>query len=104
MEPGGVAPPQRLGYRLRSGVLELLSWNDLDQSPQSAPRVSALLREITALDIRYVDRRGQWSLNWPRADATAAVTAIPAGIEVSLTLASGQRITRLLPTAARLPE
>ena len=104
MEPGSVAPPQRLGYRLRAGVVELLSWNGLDQGPQTAPRVSALLRGITALDLRYLDRRGQWSLSWPRADATAAVTAIPAGIEVTLTLASGQRITRLLPTAARLPE
>jgi general secretion pathway protein J len=103
-EPGGVAPPQRLGYRLRAGVVELLSWNGLDQGSQTAPRVSALLREITAMELRYLDRRGQWSLSWPRAEASAAMTAIPAGIEVSLTLASGQRVTRLLPTAARLPE
>jgi type II secretion system protein J len=99
-----VAPPQRLGYRLRAGVVELLSWTGLDQGPQTAPRVSALLREITAMELRYLDRRGQWSLSWPRGEASAAMTAIPAGIEVRLTLASGQRITRLLPTAARLPE
>lgn len=103
-EPGGVAPPQRLGYRLRAGVVELLSWNGLDQGSQTAPGVSALLREITALELRYLDRRGQWSFGWPPVDSTAAVTAIPAGIEVTLTLASGQRITRLLPTAVRLPE
>jgi general secretion pathway protein J len=104
MEPGEVAPPRRLGYRLRAGVVELLSWSGLDQGPQAAPRINALLPEINALDIRYLDRRGQWSLNWPQADVPASATAIPAAIEVSLTLVSGQRITRLLPTAVRLPE
>jgi general secretion pathway protein J len=103
-DPGGVAPPRRLGYRLRGTVVELLSWSAVDQAPRSEPRVVAMLQDVKAVDLRYVDRLGQWSQAWPPAGATRPATAIPAGIEVTLTLASGERVTRLLPVAVRLPQ
>jgi general secretion pathway protein J len=102
--PGGIEPPHRVGYRLREGTVELLTWGDLDQSPRSQPRVAVALRNVRALDLRYIDQRGAWHTSWPPATAQAAEMRIPAGVEASITLASGERIVRLFPTATRLPE
>ncbi len=103
-EPGAAEPPRRIGYRLRGGVVELLTWNVLDQAPRSEPAVAAVLRDVTAFDVRYLDRRGQWLASWPPPGATAGETAIPAAVEVVVTLASGERVTRLFPTSTRLPQ
>jgi general secretion pathway protein J len=99
-EPGAVEAPRRLGYRLRGTVVELLTWSALDQGPRSEPRVVAVLDGVKALDLRYLDTRAQWHATWPPPVA-AAPAALPAAVEVRLELVSGERITRLLPTAAR---
>jgi general secretion pathway protein J len=98
--PGAIDPPRRIGYRLRGGAVELLSWNGLDQAPRGEPRATPVLRDVAALSLRYLDRGGSWHLAWPPAGATEP-EEVPVGVEVGLTLASGERITRLLPTAVR---
>jgi general secretion pathway protein J len=103
-EPGAAAPPRRVGYRLRAGVVELLAWSVLDQAPRSEPAVSAVLRDVKAFDLRYLDRRGQWHASWPPPGIAGAPTAMPVAVEAAVTLASGERVTRLLPTSTRLPE
>jgi general secretion pathway protein J len=103
-EPAAAEPPRRLGYRLRGGVIELLTWSTLDQAPRSEPAVVAVLREVAALELRYLDRRGQWHSSWPPPGIAAAHTAVPAAVEVGVTLASGERVTRLFPTFTRLPQ
>jgi general secretion pathway protein J len=100
-DPNTIDPPRRIGYRLRGSVVELLSWSGLDRAPRSEPRAIAVLRGVSALDLRYLDRRGQRHAAWPPAGTTAPETEIPAGIEVAVTLASGERITRLFPTTVR---
>jgi general secretion pathway protein J len=102
-EPGRAEPPQRLGYRLRNGTVELLGWSVLDQGPRTEPRVVAAVRDVKSMQLRYLDARGQWHFAWPPVDAAAAQQALPGGVEVTLTLASGERVVRLLPTAARTP-
>ncbi len=101
VDPGATDPPRRVAYRLRGGIVELLSWSELDRAPRSEPRAIAVLRNVSALDLRYLDRSGQWHVAWPPAGTTSPETEIPAGIEVGVTLASGERITRRLPTAVR---
>ena len=103
-DPGAIEPPRRIGYRLRGGVIELLSWTELDPGSRSEPRAMPVLRNVSAMDLRYLDRRGQSHLAWPPAAAADPQTEIPAGVEVGVTLASGERITRLLPTAVRLAQ
>ncbi len=100
-EPGAVEAPRRLGYRLRGTVVELLTWSVLDQGPRTEPRVVAVLDGVKAMELRYLDLRGQWHLLWPPVQAATAQVALPAAVEVRLELVSGERITRLLPTAAR---
>jgi len=99
-EPGAFEPPRRLGYRLRGGVVELLTWSVLDQGPRTEPRVVAVLDGVKAMALRYLDARGAWHPAWPPALA-AAPAALPVAVEVRLELVSGERIVRLLPTAAR---
>lgn len=100
-EPGAFEAPRRLGYRLRGGVVELLTWSVLDQGPRTEPRVVAVLAGVKAMELRYLDARSAWHLAWPPALATAASAALPVAVEVRLELVSGERIVRLLPTAAR---
>jgi general secretion pathway protein J len=104
LEPGIAEPPRRLGYRLRGGVVELLTWSVLDQAPRSEPAVAAVLRDVTAFDLRYLDRRGQWHASWPPPGTAAGETALPTAVEVGVTLASGERVTRLFPTSTRVPQ
>jgi len=99
--PGAIDPPRRIGYRLRGEVVELLYWSGLERGPRSEPRTVAVLRGVRAMDLRYLDRRGQWHLAWPPPGSTNPQTEIPTGVELSVTLVSGERITRLLPTAVR---
>jgi general secretion pathway protein J len=99
-EPGAPEAPRRLGYRLRGTVVELLTWSVLDQGPRTEPRVVAVLDGVKALDLRYLDALGQWHLAWPPALAAAVPAALPVAVEVRLELVSGERIVRLLPTAA----
>ncbi len=103
-DPGAAEPPRRLGYRMRGGTVELLAWTVLDQGPRTEPVVIAALRDVSSMAVRFLDRRGQWQSRWPPPGAASAQKAVPAGVEVTLTLASGERIVRLLPTATRQPQ
>lgn len=100
-----VGPPRRVGYRLRGGAIELLAWDALDQGPRAEPLVTALLRNVTSMDLRYLDGRGEWHAAWPSGGQAIDVrTSLPSAVEVAITLASGERIRRLFATAARSAE
>ena len=100
-DPGAIEPPRRIGYRLRGGTIELVSWPGLDRGSREEPRAIPVLRDVSAIQLRYLDRRGQWHVAWPPAATTGSQTEVPAGVEVAVTLVSGERITRLLPTVVR---
>lgn len=81
-----------LGYRYRNKQLELLLWNGLDLAPRSAPTALPLLDHVAQFSLRYLDKNAQWQLAWPQS-----VTDLhpPRGVEVTLTLESGESVTRL---------
>jgi general secretion pathway protein J len=103
-DPGVAEPPRRLGYRVRGNTVELLAWTVLDQGPRTEPAVVAALRDVKDMQVRFLDRRGQWHPQWPPAAASTPQRAVPAAIEVALTLTSGERVVRLMPTATRHPQ
>jgi general secretion pathway protein J len=103
-DPSAAESPRRLGYRLRGGTVELLAWTVLDQASRTEPTVVAALRDVKEMQVRFLDRRGQWHVQWPPAGVTAPQKAVPAGVEVALTLVSGERVVRLMPTATRQPQ
>ena len=81
-----------LGYRLKDTHLELLLWNTLDLAPRTAPTALPLLDHVTKFDLRYLDRNGQWQLAWSQ---TPQVNQVPRAVEVTLSLESGETVTRL---------
>lgn len=85
--------PQRVGYRLRQGQLEVLAWNVLDQGPRSRPEVYQALRDVSRFELRYLDPAGNWQLQWPLAGQQ--INQPPGALEVSLTLKSGEAVQRI---------
>lgn len=92
--------PQRIGYRLRDNVIEMLQWPALDAAPRSVPEVFPALGDIRALNLRTLDKGGVWRNEWPPAPATCVqretvASTFPGAIELTLTLATGEVITRV---------
>ncbi|PHV11717.1 type II secretion system minor pseudopilin GspJ [Chitinimonas sp. BJB300] len=81
-----------LGYRLREGTLELLLWPSLDLAPRSAPTALPLLEKVSQFQVRFLDDNTQWQLAWPQGSKN---DKLPRGVEMVLTLQSGEIITRL---------
>ena len=86
-----LAAPQRVGWRLNGRTLERLTWSSLDASPREEPAAVAVLTAVDAMDIRFLDPNGEWRRNW-----TGSPTPTPAAVEVTIKLASGESITRLV--------
>lgn len=85
-------PPQRIAYRLEQGNIVLLRWTALDQAERMRPIRYTLLEGVSEFKWRYLDTHQNWLTLWPPADSTAG---LPQAAEVSLTLTSGDKITRI---------
>lgn len=96
---GASAGPQRIGYRLREGTLELLMWPSLDMAPRAVPQVHATLTNVRAMQWRAMDRAGNYAAEWQSTGAEN-VTYFPAALELSITLSSGVQYTRLFTLSA----
>jgi len=88
---GAPLPPQRIGYRLRQGKLELLRWTALDSAPYNAPSVDAVLEDVNEFNVRHLTSRMTWEKQWPPSVADAA---LPKGVEVEMVLKSGEKLVR----------
>ncbi len=84
--------PQRIGYRLERGSIVLLRWPELDQSPRIQPVRYPVLEDVRAFSLRYLDRDGVWQGQW---QFPTDLTKLPYATEVTLTLTSGEVITRV---------
>ena len=89
-----LAAPQRVGYRLREATVERLAWGGVDAAPREEPGAVAVLAQVSALGFRFLDARGEWRPSWGLPGS--ADTTLPAAVEVTLQLASGERIVRLV--------
>ena len=94
---GVLAAPQRYGYRLKDRTIETLVWPVLDQGQRTVPAVYPVLDGVTALRMRYLNATNQWVDSWPVGVANSATAPrLPKAVEVSLTLESGEELTRLM--------
>ena len=95
---GVLAAPQRVGYRLREGRVELVLWPHPDMAPRTAQQVFPVLSNVADFRIRALDARGNWQARWPALSNTpgsAAGEYSPTLVELSVTLSSGETLTRL---------
>ena len=98
---GSAAAPQRIGYRSNTaeGKVELLLWTALDQAPRTVPQAYSALGNIRSAKWRVQDRAGNWRDDWPAAPASCNVldktaSPYPLALGLTITLASGETITR----------
>jgi len=96
-----LAAPQRVAYRLRDNTVERLQWGGVDAAPREEPSAVPLLKSVNGLAFRFLDPRGEWRPSWGLPGE--AQTQLPAAVEVTLTLASGERIVRLVDLPRSLP-
>ena len=88
LEPGSAG--QRIGYRLRDDVVEVLYWPHLDQPASVAPTAYALAGGIARFEIAYLDARGGWHDRWP----LLGEAALPRAARIGLTLDDGSTVER----------
>ena len=91
--------PQRMGYRLRDGILELVMWPQLDMAPRILPQAHAALTDVREAKWRAMDRAGNFVSEW-RSTGAEGATYFPSALELSITLSSGEQYTRLFTLAA----
>ena len=96
-QSGMLSSVQRFGYRLRNRVVEQLIWSAPDQAPRSVPAVYPLLSEVSSFELRYLDHNRVWVTRWPPA---GQFDTLPLAVEVALTLAGGERLTRMFALPA----
>jgi type II secretion system protein J len=91
LQENALAAPQRIAYRFRDGAVERLTWTSVDPSPREDPVPVRVLGSVASLGFRFLLDNGEWRTSWGVADQT-----LPAAVEVTLKLASGETIVRLV--------
>jgi type II secretion system protein J len=89
-----LAAPQRVAWRLKDGAIERLAWAGVDAAPRDEAAAVAVLKDVAALNFRYLDPRGEWRPAWGLPGS--AQNTLPAAVEITLQLASGEKIVRLV--------
>ena len=87
-DPG--AAGQRVGYRVREGVLEVVYWPGLDRSAGTRETAWTLVRGVTRLRIEHLGADGGWGDTWPRFGEPE----VPRAVRVLLVLDSGEVLER----------
>jgi general secretion pathway protein J len=95
---------QRVRWQLVGNTLQRSYWPVLDQAVDSQPLAQQVLGEVSSLQLRYLDRDGNWQNEWPPAasnsDQQQRLEQLPRAVEVSLEHQRYGVLTRLL----RLPD
>lgn len=89
-----LSAPQRVAWRLREGRIERLAWAGVDAAPREEPVATRILDVAGALAFRFLDPKSdEWRATWglPGTD-----DGLPAAVEMTVTLASGERIVRVV--------
>jgi general secretion pathway protein J len=105
LQEGVLAAPQRIGYRLREGRIERIAWGSTDPAPRDEPSAVTVLANVRALEFRFLPA-SEWQMlaanDWRTAwGAPGGADRLPAAVEMTLTLASGERIVRIMDLARR---
>jgi general secretion pathway protein J len=95
LQENALAAPQRVAYRLRDGRVERLTWASVDAAPREEPVAVTVLAPAKSLSFRFMDPgSGEWRSVWPGGSAL-----LPGAVELTVELASGEHIVRLVDLA-----
>ncbi|MGH8148540.1 MAG: type II secretion system minor pseudopilin GspJ [Steroidobacteraceae bacterium] len=104
--PAGVQRPaeERVSYRLVNGVLERLSWPELDVTEGTPVATRKLLDHVKSVSFLYLDQSHQWTDQWPPVVAGSSSPAAgnqtlrmrPLAVEVTLDLDDWGTVVRII--------
>ena len=94
LQASALAAPQRIAYRFRDGTVERLTWGGIDAAPRDEATAVPVFGNATGLAFRFLDPQGEWRTSWGLPGS--GQKALPAAVEMTLTLASGEKIVRLV--------
>ena len=83
---------QRLGYRFREGMVEVVYSPYLDIGAQTPSTAFVLADGITRFHVSYLDPAGGWRDHWPMRNDPP----LPRAVRVELGLAGGETVERWL--------
>lgn len=89
---GEASPPQRVGYRLKEGQIERITWPSLDRAPTADPLVSPLGVAARSLRFRVLKSATDWVDAWPTVGIQP--DQLPRALEVTVVLQTGEALTR----------
>lgn len=97
---------QRVAYRLQGHQWIRLTWQALDQPPNSSPIKTTLLTDVKKIQIRYLDAFGHFVKSWPLAlgtniDEKNRSSNLPTAIKVTIWLNQFGKIEMLYPIRSR---
>jgi general secretion pathway protein J len=87
-----LAAPQRVGYRFSEGRVDRLAWPGVDSGPRAEAQATPVLENVRSLAFRFLDRAYEWRTDW----ALPGMQGMPVAVEMTLELASGERIVRVV--------
>lgn len=93
---------QRVAYRLQHQQLLRLHWIVLDGGTPQVAQQLALLDQVHAVQVRFLNAQRHWQNTWPPQNVIPShaslleLTQLPLAVEITLHLADWGEITRLL--------
>lgn len=104
--PAGVQRPEdeRVSYRLVNGVLERLSWPELDATEETPFVTRKLLDHVKSVEFSYLEQSHQWTDQWPPLTSGSNSPVVgnqllrmrPLAIEVTIVLDDWGKIVRII--------
>ncbi|MGE5615790.1 MAG: type II secretion system minor pseudopilin GspJ [Bacillota bacterium] len=103
LQENALAAPQRVAYIFREGRIDRLAWASVDAAPREDPQAVPVLSDARSLAFRFLppalSASGQdWLTSWGLPGSS---DRIPAAVEMTLELASGERIVRVIDLPRR---
>ncbi len=77
---------------MTEGRVDRLAWPGVDSGPRAEVAATPVLDNVRALEFRFLDRNLDWRRDW----ASPGTQAIPLAVEMTLELAGGERIVRVV--------
>jgi len=92
LHANALAAPQRVGYRLAEGRVDRLAWPAVDAGPRAQASATPVLDNVRLLAFRFLDRGFEWRRDW----ALPTAQGKPLAVEMTLELATGETIVRVV--------
>ncbi len=91
----------RVAYNFEDDKLVRYHWPVMDRTVSTPPVRTELLDGVTNVEVRYLDRGGEWNLQWPPLQMAGPPRLVerPRAVEFAIELKDFGRISRLVETA-----